>query len=33
MKIKEIRMATEADKATIPSGCDNSGNGQDKPPC
>ncbi len=34
MKIKEIRMATEADKRTIPSGCGStSGDGLDKPPC
>lgn len=34
MKIKEIRMATEADKVTKTTGCgETSGDGLDKPPC
>jgi hypothetical protein len=34
MKIKKIRMATEADKKVLHTGCvDASGDGLDKPPC
>ena len=34
MKIKEIRMMADAEKKTVPSGCDSTAaNGPDKPPC